>query len=605
MRALRITALAAVLAVVAATGSQGRGNTTAANFLELGVGARTAAMGDANTAWANDAYGLHYNPAGMARNSRQEVAAFYNAYVQDLSHTYFAYLHPLAIGTLGVSLTYMDLGSIDRTTISSAGAVVGRATAGSTAFGVTYARPVARAVDLGVTLKILNERLDNFSASAGAVDLGVIWRPPVQGLTFGASLTNLGSSLKFVREREPLPLTLKLGAGYLVPSGRWGLTSDLIVTRSRDFAGKIGGEFWILPEALALRAGFNSTIEAGSGFTIGAGFRWDDLRLDYAYVPTGDLGRQHQMSLAYAFGAERSRPEWASDRPTSGVPSAPPPADESPRMSPPPTRYEPPPAVASASGAFASAFTFKSGVPGYEWIGEATVEVLHAAWRRDGFLAERSEDAAFAVTGDYWVVGDQLFLSASLTRTRDDALIESLYAQGDATQLFAVWNELIAKINAELIALGYPMSVPRSPVARPRAAPLLTAPPAVAKPVSASPAVVPPESLRSPAATAGSIIIAPIREYPSMAVTPLGVSLAEAIAQRFHAEGIVFGVDAPNRIELTYSVQGDRDIYVTGRVLDRATGIPLGNIDGRGVTDHIDALATQIVTAAMPMMPRR
>jgi hypothetical protein len=601
VRAACAFGLVAALVAATATGAAARGNTTGANFLELGVGARTAAMGDANTAWANDAYGLHYNPAGVARNSRQEAAAFYNSYVQDLSHSYFAYLHPLSIGTLGLSLTYFDLGSVDRTTISSAGAVVGKATAGDIAFGVSYARPVARSVDLGVTLKILNERLDNYSATAGAVDLGVMWRPPVAGLTFGASLTNLGSSLEFVREREPLPLALKLGAGYVNLSRRWGVASDLVVTRSRDIAGRIGGEYWVLPNNLALRAGFNSSVEAGSGFTVGAGFRWEDLRLDYAYVPTGDLGRQHQMSLSYVFGAERSRPEWASDRPASGAAATPPSNAEPPRVNPPPVRYASTPAVTVTSGAYASAFTFRSGDPAYDWIGAATAEVLHAAWRRDGFVAARPDQSAFSVSGEYWVVDGQLLLSARLTRTPDGLLIRAVHAQGDAAQPFAVWTDLTARINTELAALGYPVSVPRP--AHPRLSPPVSPLPATTA-ASAPPNTVPAESPRQTAAQAPSIFLSPIREYPSMSATHLGARLAEAIVRQFQAEGIDPGADAPYRMELTMSVQNDRDIYVTGRVIDRATGIPLGNIGGNGTVDRLDALASKIVTAARPMMPR-
>ena len=43
-----------------------RYGTTAANFLEIGVGSRATSMGDAYVAVANDVSSIYWNPAGLA-----------------------------------------------------------------------------------------------------------------------------------------------------------------------------------------------------------------------------------------------------------------------------------------------------------------------------------------------------------------------------------------------------------------------------------------------------------------------------------------------------------------------------------------------------------
>ena len=47
--------------------------TTAASFLEIGIGSRAIAMGGAFVAVANDATALYWNPGGLSRLPSKEV----------------------------------------------------------------------------------------------------------------------------------------------------------------------------------------------------------------------------------------------------------------------------------------------------------------------------------------------------------------------------------------------------------------------------------------------------------------------------------------------------------------------------------------------------
>lgn len=313
MRAFALVLTLLLLGIVAAPAAAGSGGTTGAPFLLLGTGSRTAALGQANAAWSDDVYGMAYNPAGIATVGRQEIGFAYNALIADLDYNYIAYLLPFrAGGTLGLSFQYVDLGTVERREVLAGGSpssVLGSASANDIAFSATYARTVTSFLDLGASVKVVHETLDNASASAFAVDLGARWRPPVPGLTIGVSITNFGTSLQFFREREDLPLTLRAGVGYRAPGGRWGVVGDVYYVRNHDLDGGVGAEWWVWPEHLVLRAGANTTTDEGSGLSLGAGFRWQDIALDYAWVPYGELGDQNTVALSYQFGPVFRQPD--------------------------------------------------------------------------------------------------------------------------------------------------------------------------------------------------------------------------------------------------------------------------------------------------------
>ena len=79
-----------------------------AAFLDLGAGARAPGMGDAFTALADDAYAIHYNPAGLAQLDRPQFSAAYSKLYlglsdgSDLGTSELMYAHPLAGGKNGV-----------------------------------------------------------------------------------------------------------------------------------------------------------------------------------------------------------------------------------------------------------------------------------------------------------------------------------------------------------------------------------------------------------------------------------------------------------------------------------------------------------------------
>ncbi len=439
--------IACILAGIIPASASGAG-TTGAAFLEIGVGAKSAAMGEANTAWADDVYGMHFNPAGIATVRKQEVGFAHNTLFLDMDYNYLGYVHPLGeASTLAVNGIYVDLGALERREIIAGGgpsAILGSASAYDLSFSLTYARTLSEVIDLGGTVKVIHETLDNYSASAVAVDLGAMWRPPVEGLTVGLSVLNFGSNLKFVTAGDELPITVRVGAGYRAVNGRWGLNTDVVYVKNQEIEGKIGGEFWVWPEHVVFRAGANSANDAGSGFTLGAGFKWNDVLLDYAYVPTGDLGDQNLISLSYQFGSTHGDPPKRSKSTIDQARTEQARPDANSKL---PRLEQEIAAPARTWGVYIAPFAYRSGPPEYDWISSATAEVLSRGWKSSGLLNPAPGSSRFTVKGEYWIVGRNLILAAQLT---GDGTQFAVSASGEVDKPFLVWRELQGKLNDAL-----------------------------------------------------------------------------------------------------------------------------------------------------------
>ena len=93
---------------------------TAAQFLQIGAGARAAGMGEAFSSVADDASAIYYNPAGMAQLKQKELTVSYNAYFQDTAAQFLGYSHPTeSIGTFGVSANIFSVKNIEQRSAAS------------------------------------------------------------------------------------------------------------------------------------------------------------------------------------------------------------------------------------------------------------------------------------------------------------------------------------------------------------------------------------------------------------------------------------------------------------------------------------------------------
>jgi hypothetical protein len=164
---------------------------------------------------------------------------------------------------------------------------------------LSYGQKINDYVSVGGTLKRVKSTIDDISANATAFDLGLLTSLPIQGITLGATMQNLGNRLKFVQDSDRLPLIYKFGVAYS-QSNRLTMVVDLSKPIDNRFRVNAGGEF-VLMKTLALRGGYNSSNELDNGFTGAAGVRIRSISIDYAFVPFGVLGITHRVSAMFQF----------------------------------------------------------------------------------------------------------------------------------------------------------------------------------------------------------------------------------------------------------------------------------------------------------------
>jgi hypothetical protein len=281
-----------------------------AQFLKIGVGARSAGLGGACTAAANDVTAMSWNPAGLSLLSKRELGAMHAELASDLRYDYAGYAAPLGLGTIGAGAAYLSQGSLvgrDET-----GRITGGFGASDAAASLSYGAPVNSRLRLGATARYIQSRIGALSAQTAAFDLGALyrlgnWGPGVPTLGFAAQ--NMGPGLNFGGSSAPLPLTLAAGLGYQLPAG-WTLAADY---KNRPNSGSseisVGTEYAVVSN-FALRAGYASNhgpisglSRAGdlTGFAAGFGLRLGGYSLDYSMTPFGGLGNAQRFGLGARF----------------------------------------------------------------------------------------------------------------------------------------------------------------------------------------------------------------------------------------------------------------------------------------------------------------
>lgn len=171
--------------------------TSAAQFLRIPVGARSAALGGAVTASATDVSALYWNPAIIAELDKSMISVEVSDWFADLNHSFLGVVMPTGKGgSFGLSLTGLTMGDFEETTMELPEGTGRTFNAYSFALGVSYAHQMFDVFSVGGTIKYINETIWNTSATALAFDVGTIFTTPFNGLRFGASITNAGGRMQ-------------------------------------------------------------------------------------------------------------------------------------------------------------------------------------------------------------------------------------------------------------------------------------------------------------------------------------------------------------------------------------------------------------------------
>ena len=283
------------------------GAESGAGFLRMETGARPAAMAGAYTALTGDISSLWHNPGSLALAFFNEAQFSHNEIGEGMRRGGAALLLPSAklSGSFAASFNYFDSGKIEAFTPGG----VPDGTTGASAFaaGLAFATRAFPPFYPGVNLRFVSEKLHTYRANALAADIGVIWQPPVENLTVGASALNIGSGLEFIDEKSPLPLTYRAGTSYSlnIEGADFAASADYVMPYGLSGFPAFGAEIFFY-RLISLRAGWTGSDDLSGGLRLGGGLKTSGMTLDYAWIPRGDFTDSHRISIGMRFGKKYS-----------------------------------------------------------------------------------------------------------------------------------------------------------------------------------------------------------------------------------------------------------------------------------------------------------
>ena len=301
MRPLLILYLLSASAASAASLSSTYFPATQVNALDnAGGGARAMALGSAFVAVADDSSAQLWNPAGLMRVPRTQVGFHHNAWLAGITQDDLnLVVRSQSYGAWGLSQDYVDEGSYDAR--DSNGAVTGGFSANRIGLGLAWASSVGPTLDLGLSVRDSRQTLANYNYDAVSGALGLLYRPAAH-VQIGLDYNALGNS----SSGDPLASGLRLGGSVDLPAGDW--RSLLAASADLEPSGvnrlHLGSELKF--HAAAVRAGYLMNLQDNrwgglNSLTLGGGLGLGAITVDYAYLPFGQLGVSHRVSLEYAF----------------------------------------------------------------------------------------------------------------------------------------------------------------------------------------------------------------------------------------------------------------------------------------------------------------
>ncbi|RPI06954.1 MAG: PorV/PorQ family protein [Ignavibacteriae bacterium] len=324
--------------------AQSKVGTTAAQFLGIAVGPRAIAMGGAYVASSEDVTSLFWNPGAVSQSTHSEFVFSNSEWLVGSKFRWFGFMVNFdGANSVGVSLTQLDYGEEEVTTVDAPDGNGQRWSANDLAIGLTYSRRLTDRFSIGGTAKYVSQRIWNESASSMTFDLGLLFVTDFNNMRLGMSMSNFGGDMtldgkdlyqrididpahsgsnktlvgKLKTDPWPMPLLFRVGTAMdVVKNEDITLTVAVDALRPNDnnTSINIGGEVvWM--NMLSLRSGYASVLTDGGGYaqstnqqgiSFGAGFRYSleglgALEVDYAMNKFGYFGNLNTIAVSIRF----------------------------------------------------------------------------------------------------------------------------------------------------------------------------------------------------------------------------------------------------------------------------------------------------------------
>ena len=286
------------------------------DFLKLDTSPRAAALAGSFVSNIDDPNVIFYNPAGIYGTDNTPVSFSYVNHLMDISSASVSAVHQVEdIGYFSAGVRYMSYGSFVEA--DEFGARTGEFNASDIAFQVGYSNQLGENFNYGINAKYIYSSIAEYSSSAYAFDLGLMYSFPDDDFNIGFAALNLGSQMSsYINTKEELPLDVRFGIskGFRNLPFTFYLSFNKMSDKQDNFGDRFsqftfGGEIK-LSKALKLRLGYDNEkrkeLKIGStaglaGFNFGVGITISKYSFDYAITSLGQIGTISRLGLSTAF----------------------------------------------------------------------------------------------------------------------------------------------------------------------------------------------------------------------------------------------------------------------------------------------------------------
>ena len=274
---------------------------TAYNFLRLPVSAHAAALGGDNITIIEDDPSLMFsNPALLSSVSDKSINLNFMTCMAGATTASASYNRIIKQkATVAVTAQYMDYGKMKE--MDANNVQTGEFSAKDIAVSGVFSYMLSDKITGGITAKVINSYIGDYSSWAVGVDLGLNYYDPEREWSVSVVARNLGGQLKaYDDEYEKMPLDVQLGvskrfnalpfrlSATLVDLNHWGYSflnhvvvgADILF--SQQIYAAVGYNFRRADEMTTLK----ETDEESShmaGLSFGAGLQLERFKLQLAY----------------------------------------------------------------------------------------------------------------------------------------------------------------------------------------------------------------------------------------------------------------------------------------------------------------------------------
>jgi long-subunit fatty acid transport protein len=230
-----LVAFAAVtlLSLGLASPAQAQLGESTALFLRIEPDSRSAGMGNAGVALADNANAMFWNPSGLAFQKSTQLGITHANWLPEFdAGLFYEYLvgtyHVEGVGTFGGNVTFLNLGEIERR--DDNGDLLGESRSYEMAVGTSYGRKISERLAVGTSLRFVYSKLTDPTSQLGitdgtastvAFDLSGLYRTAPFSLgntqtTFstGLNIANMGGFMTYNEDEQPLPTNLRVGYAF-------------------------------------------------------------------------------------------------------------------------------------------------------------------------------------------------------------------------------------------------------------------------------------------------------------------------------------------------------------------------------------------------------